>query len=212
MPFSGDVVRLQLIESMLGSDRKPVFRSSIGCAPAETDPTTCHASYFPEEPVITGADTFSQWYRTQAGVNLELQKTLELTDNGAGQYVYDSGMFFPLGADEGFGLTPANNARMTNFLFTTEIHGTFTYRAGQSMTFRGDDDVWIFVNGILALDLGGLHPAAESSIDFDAQADRLGIVPGASYPIDFFHAERHTIDSRFRLQTNISCFVPVRLE
>ena len=111
MAFSGDVVRLQLIESMLGSDRKPVFRSSVGCAPAEDDPTVCHASYFPDQPVVTSADTFGQWYRDAPGVNIDLQRTLELTDNGSGQYVYDSSMFFPLGADEGFGITPATTRR-----------------------------------------------------------------------------------------------------
>ena len=212
MLFMGDVVRMQLVEAALGADSKPVFKDSIGCAPADNDPTVCHMYYFPDKPVITSAETFNQWYRTDPAVNIELPKTLELTDNGAGQLVYDSTMFFPLGPNEGYGVSPANHDMMQNFLFTTEIHVRFTYRAGQAFTFRGDDDLWIFVNGKLALDLGSLHNAEEGTIDFDAQAATLGIVPGGVYPMDIFHAERHTRASNFRFSTNIACFVPGVIE
>jgi len=96
-----------------------------------------------------------------------------------------------------------------NFLFTTEIHVMFTYKAGQAFTFRGDDDLWIFVNNRLALDLGSLHAPEQGVIDFDKQAAALGISVGQSYPMDIFHAERHTSGSNFRFETNISCFTPV---
>ena len=69
-------------------------------------------------------------------------------------------------------------------------------------TFRGDDDLWLFVNGQLALDLGGLHPALEGSVVMDS----LGLVPGETYPMDIFHAERRTNASNFRIVTNIECF------
>jgi fibro-slime domain-containing protein len=84
----------------------------------------------------------------------------------------------------------------------------FTYVAGQTFTFRGDDDMWIFVNDSLALDLGSMHIAWEGSIDFDEQATALGITPGGMYRMDIFHAERHTSDSNFRIETNIGCFRP----
>jgi hypothetical protein len=87
MLFRGDVVRLQLVESELGSDGKPVFKSSVGCAPDDLDPTVCHMYYMPADPVITSAESFAQWYRTDPAVNIEFEKTLELTDNGLGQLV-----------------------------------------------------------------------------------------------------------------------------
>jgi fibro-slime domain-containing protein len=211
MAFSGDVVRLQLVEAALGADQKPVFKSSVGCAPDNNDPTKCHEYYKPMQPVITSATTFDQWYRTVEGVNQEIPGTVELTESpaGSGQYVYDNMSFFPLGPDQGFGISPASNHLGRNFLFTTEIHVRFKYSSGQVFTFRGDDDLWIFVNGKLALDLGSMHSPVEGTIDFDAQAEALGISPGGSYSMDVFHAERHMSDSNFRFQTNISCFEPV---
>lgn len=208
MPFSGDVVRLQLVEPILGPDKRPVFKSGIGCPQDPQNPAAC-ANWTPTQPVITGATTYDQWYHTVEGVNYEFQKTLTLIGAPGGDYVYDSNAFFPLGPAEGFGVTPTGNPQGLNFLFTTELHVEFTYQSGQVFTFRGDDDLWIFVNDRLALDIGSMHVATEGTINFDALAATLGITPGNAYPMDIFHAERHTSESNFRFQTNIECFTPV---
>ena len=207
--FAGDVVRRKLVDATLGTDQKPAFLSSTGCPFKEGTPLACD-NWDTPKPVITSAETFNQWYRTVDGVNYELKKEIKLeeTTNGSGQYVFESSAFFPLGKDEGFGITPAGNDLGKNFLFTTEIHVRFQYVTGQKFTFRGDDDLWIFVNGKLALDLGSTHAAAEGVIDFDEQAGSLGLTAFSSYPMDIFHAERHTRDSNFKLTTNISCFEP----
>lgn len=207
--FAGDEVRLGLVEPELGPDGKPVFRSSIGCPWAADDPTQCNPDWLPEEKAIDSRESFDQWYRTSDGVNIEFNKTLILTERpvGSGLFVFESDEFFPLSADEGFGATP-QNGQGRNYLFTTEIHLVFTYVKGQTFRFRGDDDLWIFVNNKLALDLGSMHNPAEGVIDFDASADRLGISPNGSYRMDVFHAERHTHVSSFRVETNIGCFRP----
>jgi fibro-slime domain-containing protein len=220
MGFQGDVVRRTMIEPTLGSDHKPVFRDSIGCPPADGKPLGCIDNnndgvpdWLPMEWEIKSADTFKQWYNSTAGINIEIPKPLSLMESpaGSGTFVYDTTAFFPLSPTEGFGVSPMNAANVDkkNFLFTTEVHVRFGYVAQQKFTFRGDDDLWIFVNGKLALDLGGLHGPAEGTIDFDAQASALGISPGNTYPMDIFHAERHTTGSNFRVSTNISCFEPV---
>jgi fibro-slime domain-containing protein len=43
----------------------------------------------------------------------------------------------------------------------------------------------------------------------DALAGQLGITVGQTYPMDIFHAERHTSESNFRIQTTIECFTPI---
>jgi fibro-slime domain-containing protein len=79
---------------------------------------------------------------------------------------------------------------------------------GETFTFTGDDDVWIFINGKLAVDLGGLHremdTIGQGSVNLDAQATFLEIAKGSVYTLDLFHAERHSVDSNFRIDLNFT--------
>jgi fibro-slime domain-containing protein len=213
-----------VLESTLGSDGKPVFSKIDGEHQISQDETQREAYTFTvnnwtdtENPMFDGADSFHDWYR-DSDRNHRYEKTLQLDplEGVSGTYYFDSleepyGNFFALTPSEGFGagpIDPAINPHEQNFLFTTEIHLRFEYVEGQVFKFSGDDDLWIFVNDILALDLGGLHSRFNGSIDFDAQAEALGITPGETYDMDIFHAERHTLESNFRIETNISCFSP----
>lgn len=211
MDFRGDVVRRKLIEPALDAESKPVFLDSIGCQADLQTPLDCSGGN-PNQVVITSKASFDQWYRDVSGVNMTFPKQIELEESppGSGRYVFDSTDFFPLAPEEGFGINPPNGKNQ-NFLFTTEIHLKFGYVAGQEFSFRGDDDMWIFINGKLALDLGSMHGPESGVIDFDAQANYLGISPGNTYTMDIFHAERHTDGSNFHIETNISCFVPVEV-
>ena len=75
----------------------------------------------------------------------------------------------------------ADEGNPHNFHFTSEIHTQFTYEGGEVFTFTGDDDLWMFINGRLAIDLGGLHPSLSASIDLDAFAGQLQIATGNTY-------------------------------
>lgn len=202
-----------MVAPQLGTDTKPVFVSGIGTQKRITSgdwATLAFAScadwngWTPTD-VITSQQTFDQWYRDTPDVNQTFTVPVTLEDDGSGVLVYDSAAFFPVDG-MGFGNTPGEEH---NFHFTTEGHVRFGYIAGQKFTFRGDDDLWIYVNGKLALDLGGMHLPISATIDFDAQAADLGIRPGGTYQMDIFHAERHTDQSNFRIETNIRCFEPV---
>lgn len=162
--------------------------------------------YAPNMPTnIAGQATFSQWYRDVPGVNMRFPIVLPLQEVSKGIFVYENNSFFPLD-NNGFG----NEGRNHNFHFTTEIRGGFLYRGGEKFTFKGDDDVWVFVNGKLALDLGGIHGVETGTIDFDARAKEFGIEVGKKYKLDVFHAERHVTASNFRMETSIECLsVPV---
>ncbi len=171
-----------IVATTLGSDFKPVYANTSG-----TTPTT------------TGKANFDQWYNDVPGVNFSSLFQITLAPIGGGVTSYDNPNFFPVDG-QGWG----NQGQVHNFGFTFELHTTFAYQGGESFTFTGDDDLWTFINGHLAIDIGGVHGAESQSINLDTQAGALGIVVGQTYPLDIFTAERHTSQSDIRIDTTIS--------
>eukprot|EP00924_Labyrinthula_sp_SR-Ha-C_P003002 snap_masked-scaffold_58-processed-gene-0.54-mRNA-1 protein AED:1.00 eAED:1.00 QI:0/-1/0/0/-1/1/1/0/908 len=183
---------------------------------------------------------FDLWYRDNRTFNRRVGKTLKLSSEDGISFVYDSffddDFFGPLNeyksgtnkvsTNTDVDLVPAwpqsfvnqrkeKNLDSRNFWFTTEIHSFFQYNSSATMVFdfSGDDDFFAYINGKLAIDVGGLHGIRHGTINLNREieyegkvqliADILELVDGEIYTLDIFHAERQTVASNFKVTTNL---------
>ncbi|MFY2558118.1 DUF4215 domain-containing protein [Corallococcus terminator] len=157
----------------------------------------------------SGAANFAQWFLDTTFVNKPVVSTLTLQRQMNGAYLYDNAAFYPLdtlgwvaAGFEPLRMDSGTPAQPRNYSFTSETRYWFEYKGTEVLTFRGDDDVWVFVNRILALDLGGIHGAEQGTVTLSTQAARLGLTLGGIYEVAVFQAERHTTGSSYRLTLN----------
>ncbi len=150
---------------------------------------------------ITSAASFAEWFGS-AAPNTPHSITLDETAPGSGVFSYSNNAFFPID-----GQLLGNEGRTHNYHFTYQIAATFGYTpgAGQSFSFTGDDDVWVFFDKKLGIDLGGVHGATTASVNMDTL---LAGYSAGNYSFDFYFAERHTSESNLMIQTSLQ-LVPV---
>jgi len=185
-------VETGIVQAALGTNSKPVYAGG-----ATGTNTTLGPAYFPS------------WFTDTPGANIGIEYIIQLIDVlGDGVLVFDAAPFLPI--DDGLSCpvqpqTPcllgnSTNYPTHNYAYTFELHTRFVHRAGGSFTFSGDDDVWIFVNGQLVVDMGGIHARTVGTVNLD---QLTGLVSGNEYALELFRAERHVTQSNFRIETNL---------
>jgi len=108
-----------------------------------------------------------------------------------------------------------------NSFFCFETHATFVYEQGQEFYFSGDDDIWVFIDNNLVIDIGGCHLATPGYVALDSigkpgrwqGSQRISgnnlkpsydtLKEGKEYPIDIFFCDRRSNASNIRISTNM---------
>ena len=189
--------------ALVPGSSNPDFESGIGgVVPGMVSSTLTGSAptpiLFGAPGFITSVASFAEWYGA-AAPSVPLSITLSEAVPGSGIFSFASGAFFPI---DGMLLGDFGGSGH-NYHFTYQIHATFGYTpgAGQTFSFSGDDDVWVFFDKKLGIDLGGVHGSASASVNLDTLFG-----PGkaaGNYAFDFFFAERHTSESNLTITTSL---------
>jgi fibro-slime domain-containing protein len=159
---------------------------------------------------VESESSFAGWFADEMGTNLSTQVEIAFLPIGDGVYVFDTeedaffaerGGFFPI--DNMLYGNERTGGGRHNYNFSFELHADFTYRAqeDQFVEVDGNSEIWVYIDGALVIDLGGVRPSDRRTQYFDL--NRLGVEDGSQHTISIFIANRHRGTPNFRLETNI---------
>ena len=101
----------------------------------------------------------------------------------------------------------------TNYNLTLEGHAQFIFYEDDNLyfNFTGDDDVYLYINGVRVLDMGGAHAISKCGIKLNDVKSLCGLKDGQVYDFDFYYMERHGTAANFGIETNIKIVDPSML-
>lgn len=155
----------------------------------------------------TGTYSFEAGY---SGTKKDVQYDRESGTIYNGTNGGDESGFYPLenlGYEQPGLLTTTSAVGAThNGGFTLRGESQFVYNKDSNLyfTFTGDDDVYMYINGTLALDLGGAHGRNSKTVNLnDLDATKYGLKDGQVATFTFFYMERCSDASTFGIETNM---------
>jgi fibro-slime domain-containing protein len=195
-----DGVITGMVQNRLDAEGRPVFKpinldtldtiDIINWNPAGNYPayTGCAGCGWWNQNIAT-------WWRANTPGVVVTKDSLTFKHKGDNVYEYLNRRFFPLGEN--------------NYGFAVHMQRKFKYVAAgtktQIFSFAGDDDAFVFLNGNLVLDFGGIHNPRFGFFVLGTEAVRYGIREGDEVTIDFFLAERMPSGTQAIISTSVPC-------
>jgi fibro-slime domain-containing protein len=157
-----------IVKDKLGYDSKPIYASNT------------------KTPSTKNKQSFKQWFTDVQGVNKKKEITLEFIKVN-GVYIFQSTEFFPID-DLLFG----NEGYYHNYHFTGEVHSNFTYQGGEVFKVGSYDDLFLYINGKLVVNFGGVGSLDIIDLSLDSIATLVDIKVGDIVRFDLFFTQRHS--------------------
>ena len=138
----------------------------------------------------TPSDENARWY--QRG-NFMPYNSISASDVSTNKNLYDESGNKLSDTDSAYGKTLYKTQGTNDYYFGMYVEADFNQPSNGKLTngsdmvyeFNGDDDLWVYVDGVLMLDIGGIHDAHSGSINFATGGITYDSVSGTTIKAQF---------------------------